>query len=645
MTMSGPMYPALLVILALFFSVACQRHRDPQSQKDATPVVKRIRFEGNTRFKSDEILEYMQTEASSWRRGFGLAETQYLVKGRLKDDLKVIVQLYRSAGYYDAKIVDTRIEKRKATSKNVTLTIVIMEGKPILVTALQTVWQSPVNDKGRVLKRVSLREGEPADVALLTASKEDMVTALKDAGYALATVAESMNVDVEKRTATVRFAINPGPLCKVGDFSITGLKDVPLYLVQRELGAFQSSVYTPALKKEIEDKLLQMNVFGVVSVFPESHLNDNGTLNLHANLVESDPRSLKLGVGVALEPNMHKVRTTAVFSHQNLFHRLFGFQLKTQVGYAFLPAFWQVDSHGFIVLFEPSISKKGLLEKNLFWTLSASYVTDVEEDFRYLGPNAKLSVSRFFFKKTLAGLSYNFNFFYIYDATDRWIAAVNDAYAAFENPYRLGFVEAKYIIMLTDRNVDPHNGAVFGIRYAIADKSLGSIDRYNKITPSLSLYWQMIPRVQLAVRAETGLLLPFGDTGDTSYWSNYFLGGYNTMRGWGGKKLAPSVEYCLEETDCDTIRIGGRTMVLGNVELRVRTLQGLSVVTFLDVGDVQYDVMSIVPSAWNYSVGLGLRLDSPVGKVRLDVGFRINDPELYQDEPRLAVHLGLGEAF
>jgi outer membrane translocation and assembly module TamA len=155
----------------------------------------------------------------------------------------------------------------------------------------------------------------------------------------------------------------------------------------------------------------------------------------------------------------------------------------------------------------------------------------------------------------------------------------------------------------------------------------------------------MIPRLQLATRAEVGFLFPFGETTDTGMWSNYFLGGYNTIRGWGGKKLAPSVEFCVESEDCETLRIGGRTMVLGNVELRLLTVESLFVVAFLDVGDVQYGVLTFAPPEWNYSVGGGVRYDTPVGKVRLDFGYRVNDPAPYRDEPRWGIHLGLGEAF
>ena len=647
-----PVLCGVLIALTVLLAASCRRGRGPDGPKRVEargPIVKRIRFEGNERFRSSELRNYMETEESSWRRRVGLSESKYLVEGRLKADLKTLVELYRSVGYYDVRIEDVRIRKRREDADRAVLTIVIEEGEPTLVSSVETLWRRPIDEEEVVRDALQLHEGDPADQSLLTASREGALSALRSSGYALAVVRESMTVDVPAKTARARFEIEPGPMCTVGEISVTGLHDVPKDLVQQALDPFVGERYTPSLKKEIENKLLMMNVFSVVSVYYETDEgapeDDPGRLKIHAKLVESDPRSLKLGIGAALEPDMHKVRGTAVFTHQNLFGRLLGFRLKTQGGYAFLPTFWQMDSHGPIALVEPSLSKKGLLEKELFWTVSASFKTDVEEDFRYLGPETRLSVSRLFLKRLTVGLSYNFSYYYIYDAADRWISAVHDAYPAFRNPYRLAYVEARSTLRLTDQMVDPKNGAVFEVRYAVAADALGSEDRYNKVTPSAALYWQMIPRLQIALRAETGLLLPFGGTGDTSYWSNYFLGGHNTMRGWGGKRLAPKVEYCLSENNCDTLRIGGRTMVLGNAELRVHTVESVYVVTFLDVGDVQYGVLTVQPSEWNYSVGAGFRFDTPVGKVRFDMGVRVNNPKIYRSEPRWGIHLGLGEAF
>ena len=85
-------------------------------------------------------------------------------------------------------------------------------------------------------------------------------------------------------------------------------------------------------------------------------------------------------------------------------------------------------------------------------------------------------------------------------------------------------------------------------------------------------------------------------------------------------------------------------MVLGNLEARI-PFGAFGLVAFYDVGDVQADELTWVPSAWNHTAGPGLRYDSPLGLVRLDVGFRLNDPGVYDGVPTWGVHFGFGEAF
>jgi outer membrane translocation and assembly module TamA len=77
----------------------------------------------------------------------------------------------------------------------------------------------------------------------------------------------------------------------------------------------------------------------------------------------------------------------------------------------------------------------------------------------------------------------------------------------------------------------------------------------------------------------------------------------------------------------------------------VRTWKGLWAVGFVDMGDVQEEVATFAPSRLAWSAGPGLRYDSPIGMFRLDLGVRLNDPYPLYDEPRWAVHFGLGESF
>jgi hypothetical protein len=97
----------------------------------------------------------------------------------------------------------------------------------------------------------------------------------------------------------------------------------------------------------------------------------------------------------------------------------------------------------------------------------------------------------------------------------------------------------------------------------------------------------------------------------------------------------------------------------------VRWVQGrsLSGATFVDASDVTRTVAEIRFDFPHVSVGPGLRYETPVGPLRLDIGYRVSglqqigkaDPERSEGVPEdlslfglelpIAIHLAFGEAF
>jgi outer membrane protein assembly factor BamA len=509
----------------------------------------------------------------------------------------------------------------------------------------------------KVEKEIKLKVGKPFDVAELNASTESMKNALHQLGFALAKAGESARVDPSRNEATVQFEISPGPHCVIGEIRLNGLDKVPEDLVAREADFAKGKPYSPELITRLERRLIGLQVFQVVSVSPDTQLDENGHLGLEIAFVEGNTRNLKVGGGFAIEPDRWQVRATSQFSQHNLFGRLYDLRVRLSAGWAVLPYPWNIDSHGPVALFEPSIGKKGLLEKELHWRLTIGFEVGIEEDYKYMSPQFKLGVSRFLWDITLLSLSYNLEVYFLYGQSALGMKEMEAVGIAEDGVDRLAYLELGYKVMLIDQVVDetnvskildPENGAIFEVVYKIATPYLGGTTQYHDLRPSIRAYWQIFSHLQLAYRVETGFIFPFGDFQDPTVWSNYFLGGFNTVRAWGGKRLAPRAQYCVEgevEDECDETRVGGWTMVLSNVELRAMIIQDLYIVAFFDMGDVQSGAMEYKPEKWNYTAGGGLRYASPVGKIRIDFGYRLNEPEPDWDEPMWGLHLGLGEAF
>ncbi len=622
----------LLSILGILPDLGCRHSNDIPVKHEPGKVVRSISFEGNHIFKDREIKKYIQLKR----------------KDRFIDDIyhsafAAITKLYESAGYFQARITDVKTVSDK--KKRIKITVIIKEGAPAILKEINFKWLKPIKDQKKIESQIALKKLKPASAQELNESVDIIKELLLDRAYPLGTVKESIIIKKDLKTAIALFIINPGPLCTIGKISIKGLKNIHSKYVYNEVEDFQGKPFNSENRTRITRALGNLNVFGGITVVPDKTADDKNRLNMTVFVTESDFRQLRLGVGVKFEPDKFLAWASAVYSDSNMFGNLNHFKLKALAGWALLPALWDVETHGPVALLEPGITKKGFLERKLIWNLKLTAKTDVEEDYQYFKPSITPSVSRLFFERLLFKLGYNFEYIIMWGISDEMLSELNRIYNDIINPMRLGELETTTRLMLTDRFIEPNNGTVLKLSYSIADKWLGSQVNFHKIEPSITVYWRIVHWLQFAIRAEAGLIFPFSGTEYIGMQNTFYLGGSNTIRGWGGKKLAPWETVCLSNGDCDDIHLGGNTMVLGNAEFRFKVNRLVSVITFLDVGDVQKKTLTVKPDQWNYTVGSGLRIHTPIGLFRADLGIRVNNPDYYKQESRWGLHLGLGEAF
>ena len=137
------------------------------------------------------------------------------------------------------------------------------------------------------------------------------------------------------------------------------------------------------------------------------------------------------------------------------------------------------------------------------------------------------------------------------------------------------------------------------------------------------------------------------DTDTIPIFKRLFLGGTNTVRGYGFQKLGP--------LDPNGKPLGGQTSLLGNLELRYPIYKKLSGVAFLDAGHVNRDPIEIDPDDLRFTGGAGLRYNTAIGPVRIDFGYKLNPPTLgdvattttpdEDTEDRWKIHFSIGQTF
>jgi outer membrane translocation and assembly module TamA len=122
----------------------------------------------------------------------------------------------------------------------------------------------------------------------------------------------------------------------------------------------------------------------------------------------------------------------------------------------------------------------------------------------------------------------------------------------------------------------------------------------------------------------------------------FFAGGDTTVRGFALDRLGTP-----EVIDADGFPIGGNGVVILNAELRLRLMRSVGVVGFLDTGNVFKQATDLDLGRLRSAAGFGVRFQSPIGPIRVDLGFKINRQEIPPGhlEDLNAWHISLGQAF
>jgi outer membrane translocation and assembly module TamA len=122
----------------------------------------------------------------------------------------------------------------------------------------------------------------------------------------------------------------------------------------------------------------------------------------------------------------------------------------------------------------------------------------------------------------------------------------------------------------------------------------------------------------------------------------FFAGGDTTVRGFALDQLGTP-----ETIDSNGFPQGGNAVIVLNAELRVPVWGDLGAATFLDAGNVFSHASDLDLSRIRPTAGVGLRYRSPIGPLRLDVGFKLNREPLTngQLEDPLAWYVSFGQAF
>ena len=628
----------LLLCLAPPFLAACK--------EEGGVKVASFTFKGNHGVSTSQLKQVLATQGSSkipW------GEKHYFSREQFEADLKRIVAFYTDRGYPDARV--TSFDAKLSDDQNsVRITVNIDEGQPVVVEQIrfEGFESVPERRRGRLERTLPLQPNRPLDRALLQASREAALDALRDNGHPYASVRFGELPGSNEHARVIELRADPGVVAHHGEIDISGNQSVSDNVVRRHLTFKPGDLYRVSRLRDSQRQLYSLELFQFANVEPIGTEDKPAIVPTRVTVTEGKHRRVNLSGGYGSEERARAEidwrhvnffgggRTAGIrarysgidggvrlnFTQPYVFSPRYSLGLTGQAWHTTEPAF-TLDTQGGRVSLTRQFARAGgpALGRSPAMTFSVTYANEHE--------------SYTIFEEALNDPSFR----------DDLIALGLDPVDGRQAGTLIGF--ELDITRNTTRNLlDARQGYYAALHLEQAGGWLpGSYDFYSAAL-DLRQYTSFGRRIVLANRLQIGGIDGIGrglaaDTSSLPFSRRYFLGGSTSLRGWGRLEVSPL---------SGGLPIGGLSMLETNSELRVAISRNVSVVAFIDAGNAwerswQYELDDLRASA-----GPGLRYRTPIGPVRADFGYQLTRIEglLVDGEPEKRhwrVHFSIGQAF
>jgi outer membrane protein insertion porin family/translocation and assembly module TamA len=707
-----PFLRASLGVFAVLQTQACIKKTIPSGRYVTTEV----EVQGTSNLDESELLAGLSTAQSP--RLFGipglegvLLEYSLFDESLLTQDLERLERYCRAKGYYDAKVTVARVERDESRS-TVKVTIQLVEGPVVRVERVtpKGLEQLPASVGFRAQRAIALIYNRPFEEQSYEDSKTGILSVLNDNGYAFAKVEGKAKVDLVTHRATVEFSVAPGAKSKYGRIDIVGLKEIPESVVRSTLQLEPGQPYSRSELREAENTLINLGVFSSVRIEPTNVDKTAGLVPLAVRVRESTLRSVRLGLGTSIDPV--QLSTTARIGWEDLdfFGGLRRFTIDERPGVVLFPTSTETvatPTHPLLGnRLRAELRQPAFLEGRTTGRVSAEY--NIYPLLFPLPPNAVPKNERILGYHEIRGtVGLERPFFDLRLLVSPSVTLQSNIPFAYQTPpgdvgmlpginrIHVLYPELMTTLDLRDDRIEPHRGILLQNSVQFASLSFGQDRRDVRLKPEIRTYVPVSKRAVLATRVALGFLLPhnYGSTlnrpndiaSDPTdpevlrdqhrlLFRAFYSGGPNSNRGYGYSEVGPhgplglltsgNVDCYHDPSNSYCIRpLGGLSLWEASMEVRFPIFGPLRGVTFIDASNVTRQRWNIDLTVPHLSPGLGLRYTTPIGPIRLDIGYRLLERTATapregvikdQAEMRgwfgkdwlpLSLHLAIGEAF
>jgi outer membrane protein insertion porin family len=617
-----------------------------------------ITFNGNKYFGKDLLEGRLSLQTASF------ASSGRYSQSFLRDDGESIRGLYLSNGFLDAKVTSTVDDNYQGKKNNLHVSFEIAEGAQTRVETL-AIEGNHFLSMDALFAVVGSSPGQPYSAAGVASDRNNILAIYYNDGFPEAHLDEKISPGSKAEEVRVTYQITEGEQIEVAKVLLTGYQFTRPGVIARQVTIKPEGPLREGDLVETQRRLYNLGVFTRVQIAPQNPGGNDPEKTMVVEVQEGGRYTFGYGFGfevlniatncpinppppppgkMACNPNGTQLaaspRGIIELSRANMFGRAQTLSFKARASTLQYRSLVSYSADDFFGNRKLSAALTGFADK----TQDVQTFTSIRYEGQFqisqkLTPSSSI-LYRYFFRRVVASQ----------------LRVAQDEVPLFNQPTLVSGFGITYARDRRDNPGDPKRGNFNTVDVSLASRALGSSASFVRTFFQNSSYYSFGRNFVFARAVRFGMENPLGQTVEGTppvcnstvvtdqiivpLPERFFAGGGQSLRGFSLNQAGP-------RDPCTGFPIGGLALLVFNQELHFPMKlpfvgNRLGGTIFYDGGNVYQDV-SHINFAWksssatelnyfSHTIGFGLRYPTPIGPVRVDIGYQLN-PALYQVVP------------
>jgi outer membrane protein insertion porin family len=580
--------------------------------------VRKITFMGNTAIRSKRLLKLIKTR-TAWIFNPGIFKEDVL-----RDDIKRVSDFYKQEGFSDVK-VDSEVN---FSAKGVYLTIKIEEGQRYHIGKISIEGNKEIS-LDQIKKVTKLKEGSIFSEQALYEESSRMRQVYVDSGYIFSQIEPRSIFNSQTQKVDITYKIVENQIAYVEKIEIKGNVRTKDKVIRRELRIYPEERFDGKKVRKSKERLDNLGFFEEIR-FDTEPGSAPDKVNLTVDVKESKTGHLSFGGGYS---SIDEFVGFVEIRQRNFDYKNFSTFTGAGQDLSFYASLGSLTS-----LYEVSFTNPWIFDMPYSFGFDGykkghSKDTDVGYAYREDITGGDLRLGKEFNDYIKGQVAYRFDNVKIKDVVDNATQELKDETGS----TNLSTVEFNLNFDTRDNVFSTLKGFYFTNAFQVTGGIFGGNRDFLKYMGRVSYYQPLINKSVLEFRVRAGWEDPFDDTVKVPIYERFFAGGANTIRGYRERKVGP-----IDSATNDPI--GGETMFVTNVEYTYPLIDFLKVAGFFDAGNVWKKSNDFFKEKLFKSMGLGLRVKTPIGPVSVDYGWPL-DLEPGEEKKEGRFHFNVSRSF